>query len=546
MKDPRKEAFARLIAHRAETDSLHLRDIFAREPDRFARLSRRLDDLLFDFSRTRLTERTLDLLIDLARAAEVEAWRARMFAGEPVNMTEGRAALHVALRDRSGRKYRVGGRDVSGDVADVLRRMGRLATALRDGRIVGATGKRFSDVVNIGIGGSDLGPKMAVRALSPYRGGGPRVHFVANVDGADIGDTLRDLDPERTLFIIVSKTFTTLETMANAATAREWLAAALGKEAVSDHFVAVSTSAERVAAFGIDERRMLGFWDWVGGRFSVWSAVGLALAIAIGFDRFSEFLAGGHDMDRHFETAPLAENLPVLMALVAIWHRNVMGHAARAVIPYDQRLELLPAHLQQLDMESNGKRTRRDGRPVDQGTAPVLWGTPGTNGQHAFFQMLHQGTDVVPVDFLVAATAHEDLGNHHTLLLANCLAQGEALMHGLRESEVRAEMAAAGLSAEKIEALAAHRTFPGNRPSITLVYRRLDPFTLGRLLALYEHATFVQGVIWQVNPFDQWGVELGKKLAGEIVPVLERRDQAAACDATTAGLIDHIARLRDD
>ncbi len=544
MNDPTAHAFARLAAHLSEIGDVHLRDLFDADPGRFASFSRRHDDLLVDFSKTRLTATTLELLFDLAAAADVEGWRARMFCGERINATEGRAVLHTALRDRSGRGLVVDGCNVAADVSGVLGDIEAFSGAVRGGGLVGATGERFTDLVNIGIGGSDLGPKMAVRALAPYGEGGPQVHFVANVDGADIGDTLKMLDPEKTLFLVVSKTFTTLETMANAETARNWITAALGDDAVGDHFAAVSTNRQKVSAFGIDPARMFGFWDWVGGRFSVWSAVGLSLAIAIGFDRFAEFLDGGHDMDRHFETAPLEDNLPVLMGLIGIWHRNLLGYTSHAVIPYDQRLELFPAHLQQLDMESNGKRTTRDGAPVTQATAPVLWGTPGTNGQHAFFQMLHQGTDIVPVDFLVAAEPHEALGDHHAMLLANCLAQSEALMRGLGEAEVRAELAAQGLAEAEIDALAPHKVFPGNRPSITLLYRKLDPYTLGRLLALYEHVTFVQGSIWRINPFDQWGVELGKKLAGEILPMLKGAAAAAGRDASTLGLIDAIRALR--
>ncbi|MCC2110640.1 MAG: glucose-6-phosphate isomerase [Hyphomicrobiales bacterium] len=545
LSDPTAHAFARLAAHCRELENLHLRDLFDADPLRFATFSRRFDDLLVDFSKTRVTADTIDLLLDLARAADVEGWRDRMFSGERINATEGRAVLHTALRDRRGRGLVVDGRNVAADVAAVLSQIEALADAVRSGAVAGATGERFTDGVNIGIGGSGLGPKMAARALAPYRGDGPNVHFVANVDGADIGDALKDLDPARTLFVIVSKTFTTLETMANAETARNWIVAALGEAAIGDHFAAVSTNCDRVAAFGINPARMFGFWDWVGGRFSVWSAVGLALAISVGFERFSEFLDGGHDMDRHFETAPLADNLPVLMALIGVWHRDLLGHTSHAIIPYDQRLELFPAHLQQLDMESNGKRTTRDGEPVTQRTAPVLWGTPGTNGQHAFFQMLHQGTDIVPVDFLMAAEPHETLGDHHAMLLANCLAQSEALMRGLGEAEVRAELAAQGLSAADIDALAPHKVFPGNRPSITLTYRKLDPYTLGRLLALYEHITFVQGCVWRINPFDQWGVELGKKLAGEILPLIKGEGPEPSRDSSTSGLIAHLRALQD-
>jgi glucose-6-phosphate isomerase len=397
--------------------------------------------------------------------------------------------------------------------------------------------------VNIGIGGSDLGPAMAVAALTPYRGGGPRVHFVSNVDGAHISDALADLDPATTLFLIASKTFTTSETMTNAASAREWLARDMGEAAVGDHFAALSTNLGAVAAFGIKPDRVFGFWDWVGGRYSVWSAIGLPLAISIGAENFRDFLAGARKMDEHFRTAPAAENIPLLMGLLAVWYRNVWDFRTHAVLPYDQRLHRFAAHLQQLDMESLGKRVTRSGEPVDYSTGAIVWGEPGTNGQHAFFQLIHQGTDPVPCDFLLAAEPRETLGDHHAKLAANCLAQTEALAFGKTEDEVRSELLAAGMSTAEVEALAPHKVFPGNRPSNTLLYRRLDPETLGMLIALYEHRVFVQAAIWDINAFDQWGVELGKALANRLLPVVRDGAPAGALDASTRGLMERFRAL---
>ncbi len=544
MTATRDTAFQALRAHARTVESVHMSDLFAADPGRFADFSLALDDLLLDYSKNRVTRETMDLLVDLAKAAGVEGWRARMFAGEPINMTEGRAVLHTALRNPDRRRaFAVDGRDVTGDVEEVLARMGVFAAKVRDGRLLGATGERFTDVVNIGIGGSDLGPAMVTQALRPYHDG-PRVHFVSNVDGAHIHDTLATLDPATTLFLIASKTFTTIETMTNAGSARAWIGAALGEAAVGAHFAAISTAIPKVVAFGIAEDRIFGFWDWVGGRYSVWSAIGLPVMIAVGEDDFRAFLAGGAAMDDHFVEAPLASNLPVILALLGVWYRCLMGFATHAVLPYDQRLARFPAHLQQLDMESNGKRVRKNGKPVAGPTGPIVWGEPGTNGQHAFFQLIHQGTDVVPADFLLAAEPHEGIADHHVKLVANCLAQTEALMVGKNERAVRAELEKAGMERGAIDALAPHKVFPGNRPTNTLIYRRLDPFTLGRLLALYEHKVFVQGVIFDVNSFDQWGVELGKQLASEILPMVEGRAPIAGRDGSTSGLLAHFHALR--
>jgi len=531
-------AFEALDRHAQQLQGTSLRELFAGDANRFQGFSARFDDLLLDYSKSRIDARAMELLFDLARSADVEGRRAAMFSGEKINSTENRAVLHTALRNRSDKPVLVDGKDVMPDVRAVLDAMADFSEAVRSGELTSSTGDAFTDVVNIGIGGSDLGPVVTTLALSPYHDG-PELHYVSNVDGAHIADTLEKLDPATTLVIVASKTFTTIETMTNAQTARSWIAGALGEEAVGDHFAAVSTALDKVSAFGIDESRVFGFWDWVGGRYSVWSAIGLPLMIAIGPDAFSDFLEGAHALDTHFAEAPLERNLPVLMALIGVWNRDVLGYSARAVLPYDQRLSRLPAYLQQLDMESNGKRVTRDGRPVGRETGPLVWGEPGTNGQHAFYQLLHQGTTVIPCEFLIAANGHEDdLKHHHHLLVANCLAQSEALMLGRTLEEAKSLLAASGLATDEIERLAPHKVFPGDRPSVTLVYDRLTPFSLGRLIALYEHRVFVEGVIWGINSFDQWGVELGKELATALLPMVKGDVSAEAKDASTRGLLE--------
>ncbi|WP_454917782.1 glucose-6-phosphate isomerase [Xanthobacter sediminis] len=514
------------------------------DPDRFAAFSRAEGDLLLDFSKTELEASSLALLLKVAEAADVAGQRDAMFAGGRVNVTERRAVLHTALRDSTPAPLMLDGVDVKAEVRATLARLAAFAEAVRDGRLTGATGRAFTDVVNIGIGGSDLGPAMATLALAPYHDG-PRCHFVSNVDGAHLADTLKGLDPATTLVIVASKTFTTVETMCNARTARAWITRALGEDAVGAHFAAVSTARDKVAAFGIAPERTFGFWDWVGGRYSLWSAIGLSVMLAIGPERFGEMLAGAEAMDRHFHTAPFADNLPVLLALVGLWHRNVCGYGSRAIVPYDQRLARLPAYLQQLDMESNGKSVTRDGLPVAQPTGPVVWGEPGTNAQHAFFQLLHQGTDVIPVEFLIAAEGHEpELKEHHDLLVASCLAQSEALMRGRTLEEAAAQLRAQGLGEDEVAALAPHRVFPGDRPSVTLAYRQLDPHTLGRLIALYEHRVFVEAAVWNINAFDQWGVELGKELATALLPAVRGAAAPAGASGSTLGLLSHIAASR--
>lgn len=528
--------------HRAKSGSM--REAFAADPQRFEKFSATDGDLLFDWSKCAVDAQTMDMLEKLAGAADLEGRRAAMFSGRKINVTEGRAVLHTALRNLNGKGIVLDGQDVKAEVVAVLDAMGVFADAVRSGMAAGATGKKITDIVNIGIGGSDLGPAMATLALAPYHDG-PRTHYVSNIDGAHIHDTLKGLSAETTLFIVASKTFTTVETMTNAETAREWVQKALGKEAVGKHFAAVSTALELVAKFGIASDRVFGFWDWVGGRYSVWGAIGLPVMIAVGPKNFRAFLDGAHAMDEHFQTAPLARNLPVLMGLVGWWHRVICQYPARAVIPYDQRLSRLPAYLQQLDMESNGKSVTLDGGAVTTPTGPLVWGEPGTNGQHAFFQLLHQGTDFIPVEFLAAAIGHEpDLKHHHDLLLANCLAQSEAFMKGRTLEEARAQMLAKGMTPAEVDRIAPHRVFSGNRPSVTILYRQLDPHTFGRLIALYEHRVFVEGTLFNINSFDQWGVELGKELATGLLPVVEGKENAAKRDASTAGLVGHIHRLR--
>ncbi|MGO4872563.1 MAG: glucose-6-phosphate isomerase [Roseiarcus sp.] len=537
--------FSELAARRGKVLAHAIGAEFAADGERFERFHLVLDDLLYDYSKQRIDAGALALLIRLAREAEVEAKRDAMFRGERVNVTERRAALHTALRNFSGKPVVVDGADVMPEVEAERAKMLAFAGDVREGRLRGALGQPMTDVVNIGIGGSDLGPAMATRALGPFAPAHLRSHFVSNVDGADLADTLRGLDPARTLFIVSSKTFTTQETMTNAQSARAWIVHALGEGAVADHFAAVSTRLDKVAEFGVEASRVFGFWDWVGGRYSIWSSIGLPLAIAIGPELYEEFLHGGYEVDKHFREAPLDENIPTLMALLGVWNRNVLGYAAQGVIPYDQRLARFPAYLQQLQMESEGKSVTRDGAPVGRATGAVIWGEPGTNGQHAFFQLLHQGTEIVPIDFLVAASPTQADAHHHDLLLANCLAQGEALMRGRTRAEAEAITAQQGASAEDAARLAPHKTFSGSRPSSTLLYAQLTPRTLGRLIALYEHKVFVEAAIWDINPFDQWGVELGKELASRLAPIVaDPNADLSALDPSTAGLIAHVRKLR--
>ena len=538
-------AFRALGAHYGQVASKHMRDLFTEDPNRFEKFSLQVEDLLVDYSKNRITEDTLTLLRALARERDLETWTARLFAGDKINTTENRAVLHGALRNRSARPIYVDGEDVMPKVRSVLAQMRAFTESVRSGRWTGFTGKPITDVVNIGIGGSDLGPVMVTEALKPYVTGGPRPHFVSNVDAAHLVATLAGLDPETTLFIVASKTFTTEETMTNATSARTWLQkSARDDDAVRKHFVALSTNREAVSRFGIDPQNMFVFWDWVGGRYSLWSAIGLSVTLSIGMDRFESLLEGAHAMDEHFRTAPLEKNLPATLGLLGVWYVSFFGAASHAVLPYDQLLHRLPAYLQQLDMESNGKRVTRSGEEVRWDTGPIVWGEPGTNGQHAFYQLIHQGTRLIPTDFLASIETHYPLGDHHRLLLSNFFAQTEALMRGKTEPEVRAELARQGLTGQALDDLVPHKVFPGNRPSTSILLKKLTPRTLGALVALYEHKVFVQGIVWGINSFDQWGVELGKELARAIAPELESDAPVALHDASTNGLINYYKRHR--
>ena len=541
-----KPEWKALQAHWERTADIEMREQFAADPARFDRMSLSACGMLLDYSKNRITDETLQLLIELAEAQDLRGWIRRMFAGEKINNTESRAVLHVALRNRSNRPILVDGHDVMPGINEVLERMAEFSEKVRSGAWKGYTGKSITDVVNIGIGGSNLGPLMVCEALKHYQFQGLRVHFVSNVDATHIVETLKKLDPETTLFIVASKTFTTQETLTNAHAARRWVLAALGDEAsIARHFVAVSTAAREVAKFGIDTANMFGFWDWVGGRYSLWSAIGLPIALAIGMDGFYELLQGAHEMDEHFYHAELRHNMPVLMALLGVWYNNFVGVRTHAVLPYDQYMRVLPLYLQQADMESNGKRVTRDGRVVRYATGPVVWGAAGTDGQHAFYQLIHQGTQLIPCDFIAPAISHNELEDQHPKLLSNFLAQTEALMKGKTEAEARAELQAASLGPEAVAALVPHKVFPGNKPTNTLLVDRITPQRLGSLIALYEHKIFVQGVIWEINSFDQWGVELGKQLANVVLAELTGEPaHTATHDASTAGLIRLTLALR--
>ncbi|MEO1657882.1 MAG: glucose-6-phosphate isomerase [Pseudomonadota bacterium] len=529
----------------AQTDGqAELRGLFANDPRRFERFSREACGLFLDYSKTRITSAVMEELYFLAREAGLEERRASMFAGAPINSTEHRAVLHTALRDTRHGTYLVDGEDVMPLIEEVRQRMRTFTDAVVSGERRGSTGKPLTTVVNIGIGGSDLGPVMVTEALKPYWIDGRSVHFVSNVDGTHLSEVLRQIDPETTLFCIASKTFTTQETMTNAASARDWFLGQGRSEAdIASHFVALSTNADATSAFGIAQENVFGFWDWVGGRYSLWSAIGLPIALTVGWDDFEKLLDGAREMDRHFEEAPLTENLPVLLGLTGLWHRSFLGMSGLAVLPYDQYLHRLAAYLQQADMESNGKGRRHDGSAVGYATGPTLFGEPGTNGQHAFYQLIHQGTDIIPCEFIAAARSHNPLGDHHEKLLANVLAQPEALMVGVTEEEAERSLLDGGADPAEAKRLAKHKAFPGNRPSVTILMDQVTPRTLGALIALYEHKIFVQGVIWGINSYDQFGVELGKVLAKPILAEL-KGEGAGEHDSSTAGLIARIKALR--
>ncbi len=538
-------AWKALESHKEEIGNLHMRELFSGDAERFERFSVRAGDLFLDYSKNRITSRTLSLLGALADEAGVGAWREKMFSGNRINFTERRAVLHTALRQPEGFRMELDGQEVGGDVHEVLAQVKAFSEKVLQGEWKGYSGKTITDVVNIGIGGSDLGPYMVTEALKPFANGALRVHFVSNIDGTHVSEALRDLDAETTLFIVASKTFTTQETLTNAHTARRWFLRSAGDEsAVARHFVAVSTNREKVEEFGIDSRNMFRFWDWVGGRYSLWSSIGLSIALSIGFERFTELLAGAHAMDEHFLSAPHEENVPVILALLGIWYNNFFDAHSHAVIPYDQYLHRLPAYLQQLDMESNGKRIDRDGNEVACATGPVIWGEPGTNSQHAFFQLLHQGPNFIPADFILPLKTQNPEGEHHDILAANCFAQTEALMRGKTAGEAEKEMRGVGMSEERIAELLPHKLFPGNRPTNTILFSEIDPFNLGSLIAMYEHKVFVQGVIWGINSFDQWGVELGKQLAKAILPEIQGEGDTLSHDSSTNGLINRYRQVR--
>jgi glucose-6-phosphate isomerase len=538
------QAWQNLKNHCEQVRSLHMKDLFDAEPNRFDAFSILFEDLLVDYSKNRITAETLRLLFQLAEECRVGDAIESMFSGEPINETEGRAVLHVALRNRSDAPMYCGGVDIMPEVRAALAKMKAFSRKVRSGEWKGFAGDTVTDIVNIGIGGSDLGPAMASECLRPYGKPGLEIHYVSNVDGTHIDETLKRLRPETTLFMIASKTFTTQETMTNAFSARDWfLKHAENPEHVAKHFVAISTNAAKVKAFGIHPDNMFEFWNWVGGRYSLWSSIGQSVACMVGFERFEELLDGAHAMDRHFRETPFKRNIPVVLALIGIWYVNFFGAETEAILPYDQSMHRFPAYMQQADMESNGKSVDRLGQRPGYKTGPIVWGEPGTNGQHAFYQLIHQGTRLVPADFLAPALSHHPVGEHHRILLSNFFAQTEALMNGRPLEAAVQELREEGRDEETIRRLAPHKTFEGNRPTNSVLFKKLTPRTLGSLIAMYEHKIFVQGVVWNIFSFDQWGVELGKKLAGEILPELSDNRPATSHDDSTNGLINYYKRL---
>ncbi|MGB7994926.1 MAG: glucose-6-phosphate isomerase [Photobacterium halotolerans] len=538
-------AWQALTAHFEQAQDLQLSELFAKDSSRFETFSAAFgNDILLDYSKNLITEETLAKLFDLAEQTELKTAIASMFNGEKINRTEDRAVLHVALRNRSNTPVLVDGEDVMPHVNAVLAKMQQFSDRIIGGDWKGYTGKAITDVVNIGIGGSDLGPYMVSEALAPYKTR-LNLHFVSNVDGTHIAETLKGLNPETTLFLVASKTFTTQETMTNAHSARDWfLAKAKDQAHVAKHFAALSTNAEAVSAFGIDTDNMFEFWDWVGGRYSLWSAIGLSICLAVGYERFEELLAGAHAMDQHFAQAPLTENLPVILALIGLWYNNFFGAESEAILPYDQYMHRFAAYFQQGNMESNGKSVDRGGNPVDYQTGPIIWGEPGTNGQHAFYQLIHQGTKLIPCDFIAPAISHNQLGDHHPKLMANFFAQTEALAFGKTREQVEAEFTAAGKTPEEAAELAPFKVFEGNRPTNSILVKQVTPYTLGALIAMYEHKIFTQGVIWNIYSFDQWGVELGKQLANQILPELADNAPVSSHDSSTNGLINTFKQWR--
>lgn len=539
----------KLCQHQQSIASVHMRDLFAKDPNRFSKFHLQFADILMDYSKHRIDDETLPLLFQMAREAHIETWRDRMFAGEKINITENRAVLHTALRNRANTPVYVDGKDVMPDVNAVLAQMRKFSESVRSGKWLGYSGKRITDIVNIGIGGSDLGPAMVCDALTPYASPDLKVHFVSNIDGAHLMRALNECNPETTLVIVASKTFTTQETMTNAHSARKWFLESAKDEAhIAKHFVALSTNAKAVKEFGIDTANMFAFWDWVGGRYSLWSAIGLSIALYVGMDNFEELLTGGFEMDEHFRTAPLEQNMPVILALIGVWYNNFFHVDSQAILPYDQGLARFPAYLQQADMESNGKFIDRNGDRVQYKTGPVIWGEAGTNGQHAFYQLIHQGTQIVPCDFLMPVHSHYKVGEngntHHKILLANFLAQTQSLMLGKTQEQARAELRQQGLNGEALEKLLPHKVFDGNRPTTSIMFDKLTPNTLGKLIALYEHKIFVQGIIWDINSYDQWGVEYGKQIAQQILPQLISDETVTNYDSSTNGLINYTKSIR--
>lgn len=539
-------AYTQLLSHYDSLKDRHMRDLFAEDAERFSTFTRQFEDILLDFSKNRITAETLGLLVQLAEQAELKSAIGKMFSGDKINRTEGRAVLHIALRNRTNTPILVDGKDIMPDVNEVLAHMKSFTERIRSGAWKGYSGEAITDIVNIGIGGSDLGPVMVTEALKPYADDKKlRVHFVSNVDGAHIYETLQTVRPETTLFLIASKTFTTQETMTNAQTARQWfLDAAKDEGAIAKHFAALSTNKKDVEKFGIDPENMFGFWDWVGGRYSLWSAIGLSIALYVGFDTFEELLDGAHAMDEHFRDAPLDQNLPVILGLMGIWYNNFFGAQTQAILPYDQYMHRFAAYFQQGDMESNGKSVDRAGHPIDYQTGPIIWGEPGTNGQHAFYQLIHQGTKLIPCDFLAPAISQRPLGDHHKILMANYFAQTEALMNGKTEAEAADELRKAGKAEEEIKSIAPFKMFSGNRPTNSILFKKLTPRTLGSLIALYEHKIFTQGVMWNIFSFDQWGVELGKQLASRILPELQDDAPVSTHDSSTNGLMNAFKTMR--
>lgn len=535
----------KLEKHCKSFRKIEMRDLFQKNPQRAEKFRLNLENMTVDYSKNRITERTMKYLLTLAKERHVAEKIEEMFTGEKINTTENRAVLHIALRNRSKDPIYVDGKNVMPEIEAVLAKMRHFSEAVRLGTFKGHTGKKLTNIVNIGIGGSDLGPKMALEALRKYWAKDMNAYFISNIDGTACAEVLNKIDPETTLFIVSSKTFTTIETLTNAKTCRKWLVDALGEHAVAKHFVAVSTNKKEVEKFGIDPENMFEFWDFVGGRYSMWSAIGLSIALVVGMDNFEKMLDGAYAMDKHFRNAPLAENIPVILALLGVWYNDFFGMKTQAVIPYDQYLQYLPAYLQQLDMESNGKFVSLDNKYIKYATAPVLFGGAGTDVQHSFFQMMHQGTSVVPCDFIVPAISHNEIGNHHEILLANVLAQGEALMRGKTVKEVAAELKKAGKTPEEIKFLKKFKSFEGNRPSNTIVVKKVDPYSLGMLVAMYEHKVFVEGVIWNINSFDQMGVELGKQMALSILPELQNSASGILHDSSTNALINLIKKLRN-